>query len=159
MLVNEEAVKKIASMANKLDNSASSHWDGHEGIGREYKLAKDPFDFSNALNDFDVIGPIGAISFKTTLLHKLMHWLLQIPFRTMGARFKTFKQLNKKTGSIAKCQDRAYDGDLMRHTLTMSLLNDKLDMDQDLKLVTVIGDGFANMSSICLLYTSPSPRD
>ena len=156
MLINDEAVKKIAAMANILDNSASTHWDGHEAKGREYELAKDPFNFSKALSNFDVIGPIGGISLKTSLPYKLMHWILQIPFRFIGARFKNFKQINRKAGSIAKCQDRAYDGDLMRHTLTMALINDRLDVDQDLNLVAVIGDGFANMSSILLSSNSHS---
>ena len=150
MLINDEAVKKIAAMANILDNSASTHWDGHEAKGREYELAKDPFNFSKALSNFDVIGPIGGISLKTSLPYKLMHWILQIPFRFIGARFKNFKKINRKASSIAECQDRAYDGDLMRHTLTMALINDRLDVDQDLNLVAVIGDGFANMSSILL---------
>ena len=156
MLINDEAVKKIAAMATTLDVSASTHWEGHEARGREYELAKDPFDFSKALNNFDVIGPVGAISLKTSIPYKLMHWILQIPFRFMGARFKNFKQINRKAGSIAKCQDRAYDGDLMRHTLTMALINDRLDVDQDLNLVAVIGDGFANMSSILLSNNSHS---
>jgi hypothetical protein len=156
MLINDEAVKKIAAMATTLDVSASTHWEGHEARGREYELAKDPFDFSKALNNFDVIGPIGAISLKTSLPYKLMHWILQIPFRFIGARFKNFKQINRKASSIAECQDRAYDGDLMRHTLTMALINDRLDVNQDLNLVAVIGDGFANMSSILLSSNSHS---
>jgi hypothetical protein len=85
-----------------------------------------------------------------------MHWILQIPFRFIGARFKNFKKINRKASSIAECQDRAYDGDLMRHTLTMAMINDRLDVDQDLNLVAVIGDGFANMSSILLSSNSHS---
>jgi hypothetical protein len=150
MLVNDEAIIEIARMAPTLDSSASSHWDGHEGKGREYELAKDPFNFSNALTNFHVIGPIGAVSIKTALPYKIMHWILQIPFRLMGMRLKKFWSIDRKATAIAKSQSRAYDGDLMRHTLTMALMNDRLDMDQDAKLVAVIGDGFANMSSLLL---------
>lgn len=157
MIVNDEAIKEIARLAPTLDSSASSHWNGREGRGHEYELAKYPLDFSKALTSFFVIGPIGAISAKTALPYKIMHWILQIPFRILGLRFKEFGGIDRKAAAIAESQGRAYDVDLMRHTLTMSLINDRLDMDQDVSLVAVIGDGFANMSSV-LISSVPHSR-
>lgn len=157
MLVNDEAIIEIARMAPTLDSSASSHWDGHEGEGREYELAKNPFDFSNALTNFHVIGPVGSVSVKTALPYKIMHWILQIPFRLMGISLKEFWRIDMMATTIAKRQGRAYDGDLMRHTLTLALMHDRLNLVQDAKLVAVIGDGFANMSSL-LLSSIPHSR-
>ncbi len=155
MLVNEEAIKEIALQSAVLDATASSHWDGKEAKGRKYELAEDPLNFSKAISNFSVIGPIGAISLKTSFPYKLAHWLLQIPFRRMGAKLKGFTKFNRLAPSIARLQGRAYDGDLMRHTLTMALFNSHLDMEKDLRLVAVIGDGFANMSSM-LLASDPN---
>ena len=157
MLVNDEAILEIARLAPSMDTSASSHWDGHEGEGYEYKLAKDPFNFSNALTNTHVIGPVGAVSTKTTFPYKIMHWVLQIPFRLMGIGFKEFWRIDKIAADIAKSQGRAYDGDLMRHTLTMALISDRLDIECDSRLVAVIGDGFANMSSL-LISSVPHSR-
>lgn len=156
MLVNDEAIKEVARLASSLDSSASYHWEGHEGKGHEYDLSKDPFDFSKAFSSFFVIGPIGAISAKTSLPYKIMHWVLQIPFRVMGFRLKGFWEIDRIAASIAERQGRAYDVGLMRHTLTMALFSDCLDMDRDARLVTVIGDGFANMSSLLLAFVSHS---
>ncbi len=157
MLVNDEAIKEVARFASTLDASASSHWDGQEGEGREYALAKNPLDFSSALSSFSVIGPIGAISTKTSLPYRIMHWVLQIPFRVMGARLKGFWKIDRIAAGIARRQGRAYDGDFMRHTLTMALFNDRLNLPRDTGLVAVIGDGFANMSSL-LLASVPGSR-
>jgi len=154
MLKNEEAIKEVARQATTLDASASSHWEGQEGQGREYDLANDPLDFSKAISSFNVIGPIGAISSKTSLPYKVMHWVLQIPFRLMAIRFKLndFWKIDRNATAIAESQCRAYDGDLMRHTLTLAMLNEQLDMQKDGRLVAVIGDGFANMSSLLLAH-------
>lgn len=157
MLVNDEAIKEIARQSSVLDATASSHWDGKEAKGRTYALAEDPLNFSKAVSDFSVIGPIGAISLKTSFPYNLAHWLLQIPFRLMGAKLKEFRKFDRLASSIAARQGRAYDGDLLRHTLTMALFNTYLDMERDLALVAVIGDGFANMSAL-LLGHSPHCR-
>jgi len=157
MLVNEEAIKEIARQSSVLDATASSHWDGKEAKGQKYGLAEDPLNFSKALSNFSVIGPIGAISLKKSFPYNLAHWLLQIPFRRMGVKLKEFGKFDRIAASIARRQGRAYDGDLMRHTLTMALFNTHLDMEKDLRLVAVIGDGFANMSSL-LLEGAPNSR-
>ena len=125
--------------------------------GCEYELAKDPFNFSNALTNTYVIGPVGAVSKKTALPYKIMHWILQIPFRLMGMKLKDFWVIDKMAKIIAARQGRAYDCDLMRHTLTMAMMNDRLNMERDASLVAVIGDGFANMSSL-LLSSLPHSR-
>ncbi len=150
MLVNDEAIKEVARSSSILDATASSHWDGKEAKGRKYKLAEDPFNFANAFDNFSVIGPVGAISAKTSFPFKLIHWLLQIPFRLMGRKLNGFRKIDRLASSIAARQGRAYDGDLMRHALTLALFNTHLDMEKDLRLVAVIGDGFANMSSLLL---------
>ena len=157
MLVNDNAIREIARLAPTLDSSASSHWGGNEAEGCEYELAKDPFNFSNALTNTHVIGPVGAVSKKTALPHKIMHWILQIPFRLMGMELKGFWAIDKMAKVIAARQGRAYDCDLMRHTLTMTMMNNRLDMERDARLVAVIGDGFANMSSL-LLSSIPHTR-
>ena len=94
MLVNDEAIKEVARSSSILDATASSHWDGKEAKGRKYKLAEDPFNFANAFDNFSVIGPVGAISAKTSFPFKLIHWLLQIPFRLMGRKLNGFRKID-----------------------------------------------------------------
>lgn len=150
MFINDEAIKEVARLSAVLDATASSHWDGSEGKGKKYELAENPLDFSKVFSNLHVVGPLGGISAKTSLPYRFMHWVLQIPFRIMGANLVNFQKIDRTAASLAKRQGRAYDGDLMRHTLTMALLDDRLELDQDAQLVAVIGDGFANMSALVL---------
>ena len=71
-----------------------------------------------------MIGPIGAVSIKVAFPYKIMHWILQIPFRLMGIKLKGFWAIDKMAKGIAERQGRAYDCDLMRHTLTMAMLKE-----------------------------------
>ena len=99
---------------------------------------------------------MGAVSKKIALPYKIVHWILQIPFRLMGLKLRGFWTIDKMAKIIAKRQGRAYDCDLMRHTLTTAMINDRLDMKYDASLIAVIGDGFANMSSLLLSYLPQS---
>lgn len=150
MLVNKDAILEVARHSDEIDEGASSHWRLDDQDAGEHPLKNDPFDFTYGPQGFSTIGPIGAISTKTGLLFKTAHRLLQIPYRNIGRRFATFRAIDRAAASIAKRQGRAYDKDLLRHALTLAMLRDRLDLESETGPIAVIGDGFANMTSLIL---------
>jgi len=150
MLVNREAILEVARHVETVDAGTSSHWRPENQVAGEHPLINDPFDFTYGPQGFSAIGPIGAISTKTGLLFQTAHWLLQIPYRVIGYRFATFRAIDRSATQVAKKQGRAYDKDLLRHALTLALLRDRLDLESESDPIAVIGDGFANMTTLIL---------
>ena len=150
MLVNREAILEVARHSDEIDEGASSHWrlDGQDR--GEHPLKKNPFNFTYGPEGFGAIGPIGAISTKTGPLFRLAHRVLQVPSRRIGRQFKDFSEIDRVAASIAKRQGRVYDKDLLRHSLTLAFLRDRLDLASEKDPIAVIGDGFANMASLIL---------
>lgn len=150
MLVNEEAILEVARQSDRVDDGASSHWRLYGQDLGEHPLKNDPFSLTYGAEGFRAIGPIGAISNKTGLAHRVAHRLLQIPNRNLGRKFKEFRRIDRAAASIAERQGRVYDKDLLRHSLTLALLRDRLDLALERDPIAVIGDGFANMTSLLL---------
>jgi putative sugar O-methyltransferase len=90
------------------------------------------------------------------LVPTLAHYILQIPFRIFAWRFKQFSAIDKVARNIARCQNRQYDLDLLRHTLTLAFLEKHLTPDYATSPVCIIGDGYANMSSVILGHAPQS---
>lgn len=150
MLVNEEAILEVARHSDKVDDGASSHWRLDDPGRGDHPLKNDPFSLTYGAEGFRSIGPIGAISHKTGLAHRAAHRLLQLPSRTLGRTFKEFRNIDRNAASIAARQGRIYDKDLLRHSLTLALLREHLDLASERDPIAVIGDGFANMTSLVL---------
>ena len=144
ILAIAEAVK-----ADGGDGAASSHWRNDQGL-TDHPMVQDPLNFDMRTADSSAFGPLGGISAKAELRHRLVHWLLQIPLRAMGIGLPGFAGADKIAAKIARAQNRAYDKDLLRHTLTLALLQRHLGNALDHGTIAVIGDGFANMSALLL---------
>jgi len=150
MLVNRDAILEVARQSEDVDDGTSSHWRPENQVAGEHPLKNDPFNFDYGPGGFSRIGPIGAISTKTGLLHRAAHGILQIPVRNIGSRFDAFGEIDRSAASIAKRQGRAYDKDLLRHAVTLAFLRDRLDLESETDPIAVIGDGFANMAALIL---------
>ena len=135
---DDDAFSTLHDLANVEEDGRSSFW----------SLLQT--DFRIDASGFAGVGPIGTFSKKTDLLRTVAHWLLQIPFRHMGRSYPTFREMNKLARRIAKRQGRQYDGDFLRHVLTLAMLRAKLPLENETDPILIIGDGYANMSSIIL---------
>ena len=157
MLINKDAILEVARHSDEIDEGASSHWRLNNQNTGEHPLKNDPFDFIYGSRGFSAIGPIGAISTKTGLAHRVAHRLLQLPSRYLGRKFKEFRHIDRAAASIARRQNRVYDKDLLRHTLTLATLRDQLDLESEADPIAVIGDGFGNMTAL-ILASLPKSR-
>ena len=138
------------------DGAASSHWRNERGLS-DHPMVQDPLNFDMRTADSSAFGPLGSISAKTKLHHRIVHWVLQIPLRALGIGLPGFIAAHKTAAKIAHAQGRVYDKDLLRHTLTLALLQRHLGSALDHGTIAVIGDGFANMSAL-LLSAHPNAK-
>lgn len=147
----EQAILDIAAAVKRDggDAAASSHWRNEDKL-ESHPLVVDPLNFDLKKTDSTAFGPLGGISAKVSWKHRFMHRLLQLPLRALGLGFSSFRAADKIAADIAQIQGRAYDKDLLRHTLTLALLQQHLGRTLDDGTIAVIGDGFANMSALLL---------
>lgn len=138
MLLNDAAFDKLSSRVEEFEGGRSSHW-RHEQTA---------FTFDQ--NAFSGVGPMGTFSQSKGLLKTAAHYFFQIPFRLYGQRYKNFRHIDQVARQIANRQGRQYDLDLLRHTLTLAFLQTHLELQKKKNTICVIGDGFANMSSVIL---------
>ena len=139
------AINFLAEQVKKDDLAASSHW-------RKYHTG---FQFTG--DNFVGLQGFGNLEKPYRKFHLLAHFLLQMKFRRMGSLFTQFTQLDPVAKKIAKRQDRSYNLDFLRQTLTLSFL--KKHIPQKLaenNIVWVIGDGFGSMTSLLLESKSAS---
>ena len=69
----------------------------------------------------------------------------------MGKEMTDFPRLDQLCRDIAHRQDRIYDLDMLRQSLTLAWLNQRLpDVFSAKSIVVVIGDGFGTFSSLAL---------
>ncbi len=147
----EQAILTIAETVKRDggDAAASSHWRNEDKLA-SHPLVVDPLNFDLKTTDSTAFGPLGGISAKVSWKHRFMHRLLQLPLRALGFGLRGFQAADKIAVGIAQAQSRAYDKDLLRHTLTLALLQQHLGKTLDDGTIAVIGDGFANMSALLL---------
>jgi hypothetical protein len=150
MLLNKEAILEVARYADTLDRDTSSHWRDIGVVSTEHPLKKDPFDLVYGARGFSMVGPIGSVSMKVSPFHRIMHAILQFPIRRHGGAFPSFKSVDKAAASILRRQARAYDKDVLRHTMTMAMLLDNLPLRDNPDPIVVIGDGFGTMASLIM---------
>jgi len=145
MLLNGQAFDELGVHVDDIENGRSSHW-RHE---------QNNFKFDQ--NSFSDVGPMGTFSTSQGIGPTIAHFLLQLPFRLFGFRFKHFASIDKTARSITRRQGRQYDLDMLRHTLTLAFLRTHMDLNNTTDPICVIGDGYANMSSV-ILGSMPQSR-
>lgn len=140
MLKDIEALKALEAAADAAETSQSSYW--RDGVKRFQVNADGTVEGSSVL---------GMVSRKRGPLNRAAHWLLQAPFRLMGARFRPLSRCLALGHLIADRQDRAFTYDLLRHGLTLALIRHHLPLDRTDEVSAVIGDGYGMMASYLLL--------
>ena len=134
------AINFLALQAKELDIAESSHW-------RKYHS-----DFSFEKGWPEGIQGFGGNDKPYRGLRKLAVNFLQEKFRKIGRKYKEFKKIDRLAKNILKKQNRAYDLDVLRQVITLSMLSEKvpLSISDEIKSVCIIGDGFASMTSLLL---------
>jgi hypothetical protein len=157
MLLNKEAILEVARYADTLDRDTSSHWRDIGVVSTEHPLKNDPFNLVYGAAGFSMVGPIGSVSMKISPLRRAMHAVLQIPIRRHRRAFPSFRSVDKAAAAILRRQARAYDKDVLRHTMTMAMLLDTLPLRENPDPIVVIGDGFGTMASL-IMETLPGTK-
>jgi putative sugar O-methyltransferase len=139
----DQAISRLAERAQEEDPAASSHW-------RKYHAG---FDFDGSR--FRGIHGFGGTGRTRNPFSSAVHRLLQIPFRAIAKRYQSFPQLDNLANVITRQQNRAYNLDVLRQTITLGFLRDQSpDTFTPEATVCVIGDGFASMTSLLLASES-----
>lgn len=128
-------------LANQIketkDPGESSHW-------RKYHAE---FQFTG--KGFSGLSGFGGFAPSYKGLKWLIHTLLQKPYRNLGSKYSSFKELDELASKFTKKQNRAYDLDVLRQVITLSMLTQQFGKPHNNTLV--IGDGFASMTSLISL--------
>lgn len=92
----------------------------------------------------------GDPSGPQSLLQRLIHWMLQTPYRRMGRAFPSFRSDLTLGYALVRRQNRQFTLDILRHVLTLSFLKSRGALPSKDR-VLVIGDGFGTMASLVLM--------
>jgi putative sugar O-methyltransferase len=139
----DQAIQYLVNHLEEDASATSSHW---------IKYHKD-FKVGEQLDISGIVG-FGGNSKEFTGLKKWAHKLLQSKFRAIGIEFTHFDYVDSVANIMTKTQKRGYDLDVLRQTITLSFLIDKLSdygWSSRNQTVAVIGDGFCSMSLLLLL--------
>ena len=109
------SINFLASQVDNLDVAESSHWRKHH---QDFKFTGDAFE---GLLGFGGRG-------KRNVILNIVHRLLQRRFRNQGKYFSSFTQIDRVANQITRKQNRNYDMDVLRQSLTISFLK-KSDLD------------------------------
>ena len=135
-----DALSFLESVSGEPERSRSSYWN--------YEIETFKVSADGTLQGLTVLGIANS---KTDPLRRFMHWVLQAPYRRMGAAFPHFKEAERLGRLIASRQGRLYTGDMQRQALTLALLQANQAVPSAGRFAAVIGDGFGVMSSLLLL--------
>lgn len=140
MYSGNKAIDYLASEIQKDDVGESSHW----------KMYHSDFKYTGV--GFEGIQGFGGNAKSYKGLTKILHTKLQGRFRKMGKDYKNFDVIDNLASDITEKQGRAYDLDVLRQSLTLAFLTDKLSEINNSPNTTacLIGDGFASMTSLIL---------
>ena len=139
----QAAVEYLAAKVNQSDVGASSHW-------RKYHAG---FKFTG--NGFQGLRGFGGCEPPYRGIRYTLHQLLQRKFRQIGSNFPDFASIDRHATEIARRQERAYDLDLLRQSLTLAFVRHRMPVAFGVELTgCVIGDGFASMTALLLASRS-----
>jgi len=146
MLIGEAALKYLANRADDPEKDRSIHWEN------EYKNFA--VDAGGLVSGATVLG---NLSQKSGAVHRLVHWILQYPFRMMGRKYNTFGEDLRNGYLVAERQDgRQFTLDVLAQVLALSFMRHHLPPIERDNFNIVVGDGYAMMTA--LLFLIPSPR-
>ena len=139
MLGNEAILGALAARKQVAEKGRSSYWDEH----------LDDFDF----RDNKFIGkllPEGGGRRDRTPLLSAVHRIFQFRFMRMGRKFSSFDLMLDLAVQIQKQRGALIDLGTIRQALTLSMIDENLDLTKIDGPFVVIGDGFGVMSSLLI---------
>ncbi|MCP4652320.1 MAG: putative sugar O-methyltransferase [Candidatus Omnitrophica bacterium] len=140
---NDEAISRLAVLANNLEEGRSSHW--------QFYLK----DFSFNDGNFSGMKGFGG-NRKYNFSINFVHHLMQKPYYRWGQK-NLIQEICKSGKAIAKKQGRCFDLDQLRQALTLAFLMEKISLNELSGNICIIGDGFANLTNM-LLSCLPSNK-
>jgi putative sugar O-methyltransferase len=141
----KEVIEELAGQLERVEPGQSSHW--REMMANASWRSADPGP-KHGLGEF----------IPWNWKRALLHYLLQTPFRRMGAKLDAFEGTLSAAHSMARAHGRVLDLDDLRHVLALARVRQVLRIDASAALtVAIIGDGYARLSSL-LLQTLPNCR-
>lgn len=146
IITNDDAIQYLFNQENEDEKSRSIYWEYHV---REFTI-----DLDGAVHGNSTLGsaPKARSSFR-----QLIHRLMQTPIRKFGKHYQHTSACEKKGRGIAARQGRLFNGDFLRHTLTLALILQHIDINEPDSANLVIGDGFGTMASL-LLEAAPERK-
>lgn len=138
MFRGDSVFEHLAGSLSAPDPGASSHW----------QLQHAAFSYEDGV--FTGLQGFGGYQRPYSGLRKWVHALLQSRYRRGFGQDSHFANFDAVAAAITKSQDRAYDLDVLRQTMTLAWLQHELPTGffHEGATACVIGDGFASMTSL-----------
>jgi len=133
-----DAINILSKKIYKIDPAESSHW----------KKFHEKFKYTDGV--LSGIQGFGGSQPPKTGIKKKIHNLFQKRYRKIGNQYSNFNSIDLNAIKVTEKQERAYDLDVLRQTLTASMLSSYDNVLGNEKKVLIIGDGFGSLSSILL---------
>ena len=141
MIIRQKEIFQYLENEIKLvDPESSSHWNYYHT------------DFGFKENKFTGLVGFGENKKPYEGLFKLIHFLLQYPFRKIGKKYSKFNELYQLAKKIRRKQNSAFDLDILRQVISLSFFYEKLSEKVEFKnnLTCIIGDGFGSLTTLML---------
>ena len=142
MLMDQDALASLAARTDEAEKSRSEYWEYQVG---NFRVAADGTMTGRTT--------LGNVTGKLSPLRQAAHTLLQQPLRRFGAGFGDLSDCQRLGRLIARRQNRPYNYDMLRQSLTLALIRHYLDLGNPKECNLVIGDGYGVMSSLLLMLT------
>ena len=133
----DHAISYLANKHHQKDTQSSSFWDKHHA----------EFNFKDG--KFSNLPMLGSDAKQYVGFKKIVHYILQRPFRKIAEQFSSFNAVNEVAKDILSKQNKGYSMDVLRQVITVSYLNNIKPIKAG-GTSCVIGDGFATMTSLLL---------
>lgn len=135
VLKGESTLEYLGRVMNNEDPASSSHWNKYHA----------KFEYKNGI--FHGIEGFGGNSKRNFIVNKL-HLFFQGKFRIQTINDDIFNTIDKNASKIVKIQNKNYDIDVLRLTLTLNFLKKNIfDVNKNIETACVIGDGFGTTTA------------
>jgi len=142
MILNEEAIQKLIEECDNINETGmSSYWVEYL---RGFKMENGKFSAKGL--------PEGEGVNKKTIIHGLIHYLLQTPFRFQGKQFKEFQKILRTAKKVHELRNNKMGLGTLRQVVALAFLEDQIKISQVTEPIIIIGDGFGLMSSLILSH-------
>ena len=135
MIRGRVIISKLSEKINIKESVSSSHWNKYHE------------NFRYELNSLKGVQGFGHLNKNYGFISDYIHKFFQKKYRKIASQNLLFKQIDYSAVNITKIQKRANNLDVLRQTLTIDFINQKIDFKKINKIV-VIGDGFGTMTTL-----------